>query len=133
VANCFLCDDYGGAVAFARQLGKVRSKLRCKCAVAYYVLGVGIIRSVTRELRDIAAEGDRLMSAASIQRTHIHQATLALIILWLSFALFSSPALAADRALASYGALCNGSAGDAAELRAAFADASGDGDMTSGF
>src|SRR5262245_26106204 len=63
------------------------------------------------------------MSATSIQGTHIQQATLALVVLSLFFVLFSSPAFAADRTLASYGALCNGSADDTAELRAAFADA----------
>jgi hypothetical protein len=38
-------------------------------------------------------------------------------------AFLASPALAADRSLTSYGAVCNGSADDTPELRAAFADA----------
>ncbi len=40
-----------------------------------------------------------------------------------SLALFASPVFAAERQLSSYGAVCNGSADDTAELRAAFADA----------
>jgi hypothetical protein len=46
---------------------------------------------------------------------------IALIPLCLAF--FASPAFAVDRDLKSYGALCNGSADDTSELRAAFADA----------
>ena len=44
-------------------------------------------------------------------------------LLSLCFALSASPAFAIDRTLTSYGALCNGSADDTPELRAAFADA----------
>ena len=63
------------------------------------------------------------MPAAILQRSHVRKGILTLGLLSLFSALFVSPALAADRTLASYGALCNGSADDTAELRAAFADA----------
>jgi hypothetical protein len=63
------------------------------------------------------------MSAASIQRPHIRKKTLGLVLLSVFSALFVSPAFAVDRTLTSYGALCDGSADDTPELRAAFADA----------
>jgi Right handed beta helix region len=63
------------------------------------------------------------MSAVSIQRSHVYRGALGLALLSLCFALSASPAFAIDRTLTSYGALCNGSADDTPELRAAFKDA----------
>src|SRR4029450_3392114 len=70
-----------------------------------------------------AAERGKVMSAVSIKRPHVHKGTLGLALLSLCFVLSASPAFALDRALTSYGALCNGSADDTPELRAAFKDA----------
>jgi len=62
------------------------------------------------------------MSATSIQQPQVHKSALALVLLSFFLAL-SSPAFAVERTLTSYGAVCDGSADDTPELRAAFADA----------
>ena len=67
--------------------------------------------------------GESLCPRFPFRRPHVHKGTLGLALLSLCFALFASPASAVDRTLTSYGALCNGSADDTPELRAAFSDA----------
>jgi hypothetical protein len=116
-----------------------QSKLRCNDAAGHDVLTVAASRSatpdmfistafhavgrVTREPPPRRGGGGEDMSAISIQRPRGRKGTFVLVLLSLFFALVASPALAADRTLASYGALCNGVADDTPKLKAAFAEA----------